>query len=77
MKVIRSYNGTEYTFDKFSKFCEDTCIEHQLTATYTPRQNSVSERKNKIIMEMARCMLFEKKLLKNSKQRQQIPLCIY
>ena len=64
MKVIRLNNGTKYTSDKFNKFCEDVGIEHQLTATYTPQQNGVSERKNMTIMEMARYMLFKKKLPK-------------
>ncbi|KAH9666120.1 Integrase catalytic domain-containing protein [Citrus sinensis] len=54
IKVIKSDNGTEYTADKFAKFCEAAGIEHQLTATYTPQQNRVSERKNRTIMEMAR-----------------------
>ncbi|GAA0169340.1 transmembrane signal receptor [Lithospermum erythrorhizon] len=40
------------------------CIEHQLTTPYTPQQNGVSERKNRTIMEMARCMLHEKDLPK-------------
>ena len=42
MKVIRSDNGTEYTFNKFNKFCKDAGIEHQLTTTYTSQQNGVS-----------------------------------
>ncbi|RVX01546.1 Pleiotropic drug resistance protein 3 [Vitis vinifera] len=33
-------------------------------APYSPQQNGVSERKNRTVMEMARCMLFEKKLPK-------------
>ncbi|KAL9432809.1 hypothetical protein AB3S75_027762 [Citrus x aurantiifolia] len=37
MQVIRFDNGTEYTFEKFNKFCEDSGIEHQLTAPYTPQ----------------------------------------
>lgn len=45
-------------------FCDDEGITHQLTVGYTPQQNGVSERKNKTIMEMARCMLFEKKMPK-------------
>ena len=64
IKVIRYDNGTEYTADKFAKFCEVAGIEHQLTATYTPQQNGVSERKNMTIMETARCLLFEKEMPK-------------
>ena len=62
--MIRSDNETEYIADKFAKFCEVAGIEHQLTATYTPQQNGVSERKNRTIMEMARCLLFEKEMPK-------------
>ena len=62
--MIRSDNGTKYTSNKFSKFCEDARIEQQLTIPYTPQQNSVNERKNRTIMEMAKCLLFEKKLPK-------------
>ena len=36
IKVIRSDNGAEYSFEKFNKFCQDAGIEHQLTALYTP-----------------------------------------
>ncbi|XP_022753636.1 uncharacterized protein LOC111301927 [Durio zibethinus] len=54
IKIIRLDNGTEYTYDRFNEFCEVAGIEHQLTATYTPQQNGVSERKNRTIMEMAR-----------------------
>ena len=64
IKVLRSDNGTEYTCDKFDKFCEQAGIQHQLTVTYSPQQNGVSERKNRTVMEMARCLIFEKKLPK-------------
>ena len=56
MKVIISNNGTEYTSEKFNKFCEKEGIEHQLTAPYTPQQNGVVERKNRTLMEMTRCV---------------------
>ncbi|KAH9657443.1 Integrase catalytic domain-containing protein [Citrus sinensis] len=64
MQVISSDNGTKYTSEKFNKFCEDAGIEHQLTAPYTPQQNGVVERKNRTIMEMARCLLHDKGLPK-------------
>ena len=35
-----------------------------MIAPYSLQQNGVSERKNRTVMEMARCMLFEKKLPK-------------
>ena len=62
--MIRFDNGTKYTSDKFVKFCQDVRIKHQYTVLYTPQQNGVSERKNRIIIKMARCVLFEKDLPK-------------
>ena len=49
---------------KFDSFCEEADIVHQLTTPYTPEQNGVGERKNRWIMAMARCMLYEKELPK-------------
>ena len=64
IQILRSDNGTEYTSAKFNQFCEDYGIEHQLTSFYTPQQNGVSERINRYILEMTRCMLYEKNLPK-------------
>jgi len=64
IQVLRSDNGIEYTSKQFIMFCEHADIEHQLIAPYTPQQNGVSERKNRTIMEMVRCMLHEKGLPK-------------
>ncbi|XP_015167212.1 uncharacterized protein [Solanum tuberosum] len=64
IQVIRSDNGTEYTSEKFNKFCNEAGIEHQLTTPYTPQQNGVVERKNRTLMEMTRCLLHEKGLPK-------------
>jgi len=60
IKVLRSDRGKEYTLNEFDKFCEEEGVERQLTVGYTPQQNGVSDRKNKIVMEMAKSMLFEK-----------------
>lgn len=64
IKTIRSDNGTEYTSTQFKALCKDAGIKHQLTNVYTPQQNGVSERKNRSLMDMARCLLFEKNLPK-------------
>src|ERR1044072_2497163 len=63
-QILRTDNGAEYTSTKFNLFCEEEGIEHQLTTPYTPQQNGVSERKNRTVMEMARCLLNEKNLPK-------------
>lgn len=60
IQILRSDNGKEYTSDRFSSYCDEAGIEHQFTAPYTPEQNGVSERRNRYVMEMARCMLHEK-----------------
>ncbi|CAL9013160.1 unnamed protein product [Prunus brigantina] len=37
-------------------------LERQLTISYSPQQNGVAERKNRTVMEMAKCMIHEKEL---------------
>ena len=64
IQSIRSNNGKEYTSATFILLCGEAGIEHQLTAPYTPEQNGVSERRNRYVMEMARCMLHDKELPK-------------
>ncbi|RVW76127.1 Retrovirus-related Pol polyprotein from transposon TNT 1-94 [Vitis vinifera] len=64
VKVLRTSNGGKYTSKEFNVFCQEAGIVHQLTTPYSLQQNGVSERKNRTVMEMARCMLFEKKLPK-------------
>jgi len=64
IQVVRSDNDTKYTSNKFARFCHDVGIEHRYTTPYTPQQNGVSELKNRTIMEMVRCLLFEKDLPK-------------
>ncbi|RDX63956.1 hypothetical protein CR513_57549, partial [Mucuna pruriens] len=63
IQILRLDNGKEYIATQFQQFCDEAGIEHQLTAPYT-QQNGVSERKNRSIMEMARCMLHQKELPK-------------
>ncbi|CAL8992988.1 unnamed protein product [Prunus brigantina] len=62
LKKLRSDRGGEYTSIEFSKFCDDMGMERQLTVAHSPQQNGVAERKNRSIVEMAKCMMFEKKM---------------
>ena len=55
--MLRSDKGGEYNSNEFNAFWTKYGIKRQFTIPYTPQQNGVAEKKNKIIMEMARCML--------------------
>ncbi|CAJ2647424.1 unnamed protein product [Trifolium pratense] len=64
IQCLRTDRGGEYTSNEFSEFCDLHGIKRQLTAAYTPHQNRVSERKNRTIMNMVRCMLSERSVPK-------------
>jgi transposase InsO family protein len=57
LKVLRIDRGGEFTSNEFKEFCILHGIKKELTTAYTPQKNGVAERKNKTIVEMARCML--------------------
>nr|AAK92681.1 putative gag-pol polyprotein [Oryza sativa Japonica Group]AAO37839.1 putative retrotransposon protein [Oryza sativa Japonica Group]ABF97098.1 retrotransposon protein, putative, Ty1-copia subclass [Oryza sativa Japonica Group] len=50
---IRSDNGSEYKNTNIKDYCDDLGIKHELSATYSPQQNGVVERKNHTLVEMA------------------------
>lgn len=58
-KVIRSDRGGEYTGKTITQFLKKSGIRIQLTAAYSPQQNGKAERKNRTLVEMARCMLID------------------
>ena len=55
--TLRSDRGGEYMSKEFDAYLAECGIKHQCTVPYTPQQNGVSERKNRSLMEMARCMV--------------------
>ena len=59
IKHIRSDNGTEFKNTGLDDYLDELGITHELSAPYTPQQNSVVERKNRTLVEMARTMLEE------------------
>lgn len=64
IKGLRTDQGGEFTSQNFNDFCAAHGIHRQLTASYTPQQNGVAERKNRTIMNMVRCMLISKQVPK-------------
>jgi hypothetical protein len=59
VQAIKFDNDKEYTSLEFNLYYEDAINEHQLIAPHILEQNEVSERRNRYIMEMVRCMLEE------------------
>lgn len=59
IKAVQSDNGTEYSSHYLEDFLKQESIKHELTVEYTPQQNGVAERKNRTLVEMARCMLIQ------------------
>jgi hypothetical protein len=62
IKILRSYNGGEYTTKEFIKFCKYVEIKRELTTPYNPQQNGVAERKEKTIMEAMKTMIHDQDL---------------
>jgi transposase InsO family protein len=64
VKVLKSNGGGEYSSKEFANFCKSQGIIMKTTSRYTPQKNGVVERKNQIIMNMARSLLKEKSMSK-------------
>ena len=47
LKKIRSDNGKEFDNTNIEAYCDEVGIKHEVSATYTPQQNGVVERKNR------------------------------
>jgi transposase InsO family protein len=61
VKKIRSDNDTEFKNTQVEDFLDEEGIKHEFSASYTPQQNRVDERKNRTLIEMARTMVDEYK----------------
>ncbi|KAI3742551.1 hypothetical protein L1987_60236 [Smallanthus sonchifolius] len=63
VRRIRSDNGSEFKNSKMGLFCLQRGIHHEFSAPYVPQQNGIAERKNRTLVETARTMLADSKLL--------------
>jgi transposase InsO family protein len=59
IKKIRSDNGKEFDSTNIHEYCGEIGIKHEVSATYTPQQNGVVERKNRTLITLARTMIDE------------------
>lgn len=62
---FRCDNGGEYNSQEFKRFCKVKGIQIEYTVPRNPEQNGVSERLNRTILNMARCLLFDAHLTKS------------
>ena len=62
MKALRSDNGGEYISGEFKDFCSKEGIRRELIAPHNPQQNGVAERKNRMVVGVARAMLYDQGL---------------
>lgn len=57
IKALQSNNGTKFCNREFDTSLKEHRIVRRLSAPHTPQQNGIAERKNRKIVEMARCMM--------------------
>lgn len=63
IKYLQSDNEvSEYCNRKFDNYLKENGIQRRLSVKYTPEQNGVAERKNRTLVEKARCLLIEANL---------------
>ncbi|MCO5571443.1 hypothetical protein L7F22_025183 [Adiantum nelumboides] len=62
LKKLRSDRGGEFTSSEFADYCKQHGIKRHLTTPHTPQQSGVANRKNCVIVEMARSMIKAKGL---------------
>jgi transposase InsO family protein len=55
--VLRTNNGGEFTAAEFASYCTDEGVQHHYSASYSPQQNGIVERRNQTIVGMARALL--------------------
>ena len=62
VKIVRLDNSTKFINQKFIELFKDLEIVQEPTIAYTPKQNSLSEVQNRIVINGVRVILFDFKL---------------
>ena len=62
---IRSDHGREFENTKLATFYNNQGTHQEFSSPKTPQHNGIVERKHRVVQEMARVMLYNKKLPKS------------
>ena len=62
VRAIVTNNGSEFANSELEEFLNSKGIMHLFSAAYTPEQNGLAERANRIVLEGVRTLLHEAKL---------------
>ena len=62
VKSLQSDNGREYLSHDFDEYLKSHGITRRLTIPHNPEQNGIAERRNRTLLDMARCLLLDSKL---------------
>jgi transposase InsO family protein len=57
MRVLRTDNNDEFTAAEFASYYADEGIQRHYSMSYNPQQNNVVERRNQMVVGMARALL--------------------
>ena len=57
IQILKTDNALEYQSNDYLHFYNEKGILHELTSPYTPEENGISERINRTLIEMTKCML--------------------
>ena len=63
--IIKSDHRSEFENTRLATLCNDQGIHQEFSSPKTPQQNGIVEEKNRVIQEMARVMLYNKKMPKS------------
>jgi transposase InsO family protein len=63
IKILRSDSGGEYMSKEFQEYLKNKGILSQRSCLYTPRQNGVTERKNRHLLDVVRTLLIDSSIL--------------
>lgn len=77
IKFVQSGNGREYVTNELDDYLVQHGIQRRLTVPHTPHQNGIAERKNRTLVETARCMMLQSKLLQASGRINWLPFKLW